>query len=110
MCVHFNQTIVMQRIIRSRKGYEESNTACPWCGHEHDVNVLRKIFERSGNKTTMHTTCDECDMRVLLQRHTLGHFTFYRYIDYKKRRKIASGHVHTRFYAPVDYADAWAKN
>jgi uncharacterized protein YlaI len=83
----------MQRIARSREGFEESNSACPWCGHEHDVNVLRKIFERSNNVCTMHTTCDDCDKRVRLQRHKLGHFTFYKYIDYKKRRLIKSGHV-----------------
>jgi uncharacterized protein YlaI len=94
----------MQRIIRSREGYEESNTACPWCGHEHDVNVLRKIFERSNNVCTMHTTCDECDKRVRLQRHKLGHFSFYKYIDYKKRRLIKSGHVPVPRNGTQDYA------
>jgi uncharacterized protein YlaI len=94
----------MQRIARSREGFEESNTACPWCGHEHDVNVLRKVFERSGNVTTMHTTCDDCDMRVRLQRHKLGHFTFYKYIDYKKRRMIKAGWVQVRHHGTQNYA------
>lgn len=94
----------MKNMLRSRKGFEESNTACPWCSHEHDVNVLRKVFERSGNKTTMYTTCDECDKRVLLHRHTQGHFSFYKYVDHKKRRKIASGWVQVRQYGTQDYA------
>lgn len=94
----------MEKIIRSRKGFEESNTACPWCSHEHDVNVLRKIFDRSGNKTTMYTTCDDCDKRVLLHRHTQGHFSFYKYVDHKKRRKIASGWVQVRQYGSQNYA------
>jgi uncharacterized protein YlaI len=91
-------------MLRSRKGFEESNTLCPWCSHEHDVNVLRKIFERSGNKTTMYTTCDDCDKRVLLHRHTQGHFSFYKYVDHKKRRKIASGWVQVRQYGSHNYA------
>lgn len=94
----------MEKGLRSRRGFEESYTICPWCSHEHDVDTLRKVFERSGNKTTMYTTCDECDKRVLLQRHTLGHFSFYKYVDYKKLRKIKSGWVQSRFYAPIDYA------
>ena len=94
----------MQRIARSRQGFEESNSACPWCGHEHEVNVLRKIFERSGNVTTMQTTCDECDMRVRLHRHKLGHFTFYKYVDYKKKRKIKTGWVQVRQYGTQNYA------
>jgi uncharacterized protein YlaI len=94
----------MSKIIRSRQGFEESDMSCPWCGHEHDVNVMRKLFERSGNKNTMMTTCDECDKRVSLQLHKLGHFSFYRYVDQKKRRMIKAGWEQKRFYAPVDYS------
>ena len=52
----------------------------------------------------MHTTCDDCDKRVRLQRHKLGYFTFYKYIDYKKRRLIKSGHVPVLRNGTQDYA------
>jgi uncharacterized protein YlaI len=95
---------MIEKAIRSRRGFEDSNTQCAWCGHKHDVNVLRKVFERSGNKTTMYTTCDDCNKRVLLHRHKLGHFSFYKYVDHKKQRKIAAGWVQQKFYAPIDYS------
>lgn len=94
----------MSKPIRTRKGFEESNMECPWCGHKHDLNVMKKLFERSGNQNKMMTVCDECTKRVSLQRHKLDNFTFYKHIDYKKRRKIESGWIQTKFYAPVDYS------
>jgi transposase-like protein len=94
----------MEKRIRSRQGFEESNTVCPWCGHEHDVKVLDKIFIRSGNKVTMHFACDDCDMRVRLQRHLLGHYSFYKYIDYKKRRMIKAGRVPVERDGTINYA------
>jgi transcription elongation factor Elf1 len=100
----------MEKIIRSKHGYEESNTACPWCEHEHDVRVLDKTFKRSGNKCTMHSTCDKCDKRVRLQLHKLGHYSFYKYIDYKKRRRVKDGWQQQRFRETIDYSTEFLKS
>jgi transcription elongation factor Elf1 len=99
----------MQKLIRSRKGFEESDMRCPWCGHEHDLKVVEKLFVKSGNKLTMNLVCDDCDKTMQLQKHTQGHFTFYPYIDHKKRRLRKAGWVQQKFYAPIDYANEWAK-
>lgn len=99
----------MEKTIRSRQGFEESNMHCPWCEHEHDLNIIKKVFERSGNKLAMMTVCDGCNLRVMLHKHKLSNFTFYKHIDYKKIRKIKSGWVQTKFYAPVDYSTEFLK-
>ena len=99
----------MEKLIRSRKGFEESDMRCPWCGHEHDLKVVERLFIKSGNKLTMNLVCDDCDKTMQLQKHRLGHFTFYPYIDHKKRRLRKTGWVQTKFYAPVDYSEEWAK-
>lgn len=99
----------MEKLIRSRKGFEESDMRCPWCGHEHDLRVIEKMFIRSGNKLSMNVNCDECDKKMQLQKHRLGHFTFYPYIDHKKRRLLKEGWKQERFYALVDYATEWGR-
>ena len=99
----------MEKLVRSRKGFEESDMRCPWCKHEHDLKVVEKLFIKSGNKLTMNLVCDVCDKTMQLQKHRQGHFTFYPYIDHKKRRLRKTGWVQTKFYAPIDYSNEWAK-
>ncbi len=99
----------MEKIIRTRLGFEESNMHCPWCEHEHDLNTVKKVFDRSGNKFAMNYVCDSCNMRITLQRHKLGNFTFYKYVDYKKIRLTKLGWVQKKFYAPIDYSTEFLK-
>lgn len=98
-----------EKTIRSRQGFEESNMHCPWCNHEHNLNTMKRMFERSGNKLTMMTVCDGCTMRIMLQKHKLGNFTFYKYVDYKKRRMKKAGWQQQRFYKIIDYSTEFSK-
>jgi uncharacterized protein YlaI len=95
--------------IRSRQGFEESNMHCPWCGYEHDLNTVKKVFERSGNKHAMMTVCDSCTMRITLHKHKLGNFTFYKYVDYKKIRMKKKGWQQQKFYSIIDYSTEFLK-
>lgn len=88
----------MEDRVRSRAGYIDNNFVCPMCRHEHDENEIIRMFVRSGNKFTMSCVCDGCCKRVVVQRHTLGYYSLYEYVDYKKRRMIKNGWVQQRFY------------
>lgn len=100
----------MEKTIRSRRGFEESNMYCPWCDHEHDLKVIEKLFTNSGNKMSMNTVCESCGYRLQLYKHKLGHFTFYKYIDYKKRRIKKAGWKQQRFFKIIDYSTEFSKH
>jgi len=88
----------MDKRTRSRKGFEEHDVVCPICNHKHDEVVIDKIFVRSGNKFAMNSVCDGCTERVVVQKHTLGTYSLYEYVDYKKIRMIKNGWIQKRFY------------